>query len=380
MSKPFYAATLVFAAAMITLACGSEAAEPTAPDESSSTVMTAASAGASGSRTVTAQSAGGSATAPPKASATAGTSVPATAGANAAGSGADAATGGSSARDEDAGAPDAPTTPTMREPLSGRMYTITHELVSDAPTFNITRPADLNVTGGLLPVVVWANGGCLRSDFSWAPLFDHWARSGFVVLSLTGTGGPDDLAGMLSSTTKAEHGALIDWVVKANASGPLEGALDIEHIVAAGNSCGGVTALELTAEDKRVAAVFVLSGSSAVGSVNTEVMKAVSVPVGYITGSESEDVAAPNASDDYDAMEEGIPAMLMQRTTGDHITVSTDAMILPQNAEIALSWMDLALYGTKQALDTLTATDKVCASCTPAVWKLKAKHLETLVK
>lgn len=142
----------------------------------------------------------------------------------------------------------------------------------------------------------------------------------------------------------------------------------------------GGTALELTAKDKRIAAVFVLSGSSAVGSVNTQVMQAISVPVGYITGSESEDVAAPNASDDYDAMPDGIAALLVQRTMGDHITVSTDAMILPQNAEIALNWMDLALYGTKQALDTLTATDKVCLTCTPGVWNIKAKHLETLVK
>jgi hypothetical protein len=55
----------------------------------------------------------------------------------------------------------------------------------------------------------------------------------------------------------------------------------------------------------------------------------------------------------------------MMRTSGDHITVSTDAMILPENAEIALNWLDLALYGTKQALDTLTAPDRVCGSCTP---------------
>lgn len=383
-THPLYVAMFVS-----TLACGSEAAEPAAIDNGSSAETTGTktatqpqtNAGAAGSlRGVTSQTAGTTATKPPattQSAAAAGQTS--TAGAGAAGAGA-AADSGSSASTEDAGAPDAPEMPTNREPLSGRSYPITQEFVDEAPTFNVTRPTDLAVTGEKLPVVVWANGGCLRSDFSWSPLFEHWAHAGFVVLSITGTGGPDDLAGMLGSTTKTEHGALIDWVEKANASGPLAGALDLDHIVAAGNSCGGVTALELTAEDKRVAAVFVLSGSSAVGSVNTEVMRAISVPVGYITGSESEDVAAPNASDDYDAMPDGIAALLVQRTMGDHITVSTDAMILPQNAEIALNWMDLALYGTKQALDTLTATDKVCASCTPGVWNIKAKHLETLVK
>src|SRR6185312_470169 len=156
------------------------------------------------------------------------------------------------------------------------------------------------------------------------------------------------------------------------------GKLDLDRIVASGNSCGGVTSLELAAEDKRVAAVFVLSGSSAVGSVNKEVMAAIDVPVGYVTGNPSEDVAAPNASDDYDAMKEGLPGMLVQRKMGDHITVSTDEKILPEDAEIALNWLDLALYGTKAAHDMLTSP-KICENCTPDTWTFKAKNLETLI-
>jgi hypothetical protein len=64
---------------------------------------------------------------------------------------------------------------------------------------------------------------------------------------------------------------------------------------------------------------------------------------------------------------------------GDHITVSTDEKILPEDAEIALNWMDLALYGTKQAFDMLTSP-KVCEHCTPDAWNFKAKNLESLVK
>lgn len=259
------------------------------------------------------------------------------------------------------------------------MYPTTTEKVADAPTFKITRPMDLHVGETKRPVIVWANGGCLRSDFTWSPLFERWASAGFVVLALTGTGSDDDIAGMLAMTTKKEHGELVDWVEKANASGPYAGTLDLERIVAAGNSCGGVTSLELTAEDKRVAAVFVLSGSSAVGSVNKEVMQAIDVPVGYVTGNPSEDVAAPNASDDYDAMKDGLPAMLVQRKMGDHITVSTDEKILPQDAEIALNWLDLALYGTQQAFDMLTSP-KVCENCTPDTWSFKAKNLDRLIK
>lgn len=259
------------------------------------------------------------------------------------------------------------------------MYPTTQEKVSDEPIFNITRPMDLDAPGHPLPVVAWANGGCFRSDFTWNPLFERWAGAGFVVLSLTGTGSQDDLASMLGTTTDAEHIALIDWIVAANESGPYAGKLDLERIVLSGNSCGGVTALQSAAKDKRPAAVFVLSGSSAVGSVDTSVMAAITIPVGYVTGNESEDVAAPNAADDYEAMSEGIPAMLVQRTSGDHITVSTDEKILPEDAEIALNWMDLALYGNKQAHAALTSPD-VCDNCTPGVWKLTAKNLDKLVQ
>ena len=54
-------------------------------------------------------------------------------------------------------------------------------------------------------------------------------------------------------------------------------------------------------------------------------------------------------------------------------------MILKENAEIALNWLDLVLYGTKQAHDVLTSPE-VCEKCTRGTWKVKAKHLETLTK
>lgn len=53
-------------------------------------------------------------------------------------------------------------------------------------------------------------------------------------------------------------------------------------------------------------------------------------------------------------------------------------MILPEVAETALNWMDLTLYGTKEA--AALRSPNVCAKCTPGVWKLKSKNLEKLQK
>jgi hypothetical protein len=226
-----------------------------------------------------------------------------------------------------------------------------------------------------LPVIVWANGGCFRADFAWATLFNRWAAGGFVVLALSES--PSD--GVLGQTTAEDQGKLIDWTLAQAemAGGAYAGKLDTSRIVAAGNSCGGVTALNLTAVDDRVAAVFVLSGSSAIGAADEDVMSAITVPVGFVVGSPEEDIASPNANMDYDLLPEGVPGMVVSRKTGDHVLVSTDEGVLKQEAEIALNWMDLALYGTPEAAEALTSPN-VCAICEPGTWTLKSKNLEKL--
>jgi hypothetical protein len=102
------------------------------------------------------------------------------------------------------------------------------------------------------------------------------------------------------------------------------------------------------------------------------------VPVGYVVGGR-DDIAGANASADYDALKAEIPAMIVSRSTGDHVTVSTDMAVLDDVAEIALNWIDLALYGTKQAAEALTAAN-VCSICDAGMWKLKSKNLEKLQK
>jgi hypothetical protein len=257
------------------------------------------------------------------------------------------------------------------------MLPITAEYHAEAPRFNLTRPEKLD-EGGPFPVIVWANGGCFRSDFTWNPLFERWAKGGFVVLHLTGSDDMDDIVSMLQTSTKDEHKALIDWVEAQNKSGMYAGKLDMKRIVVAGNSCGGVTALQVAAEEERLAAIFVLSGSSSVGGTDTAVMKKVKVPLGFIVGG-SEDIAGANATGDYNALNEGIPAMIVNRRVGDHQTVSTDPMIAPEVAEIALNWMDLAVNGTKAALDALNSANH-CDKCTPGDWMIKSKNLEKLQK
>jgi hypothetical protein len=174
--------------------------------------------------------------------------------------------------------------------------------------------------------------------------------------------------------------ACIDWAVEQaeDDDSAYFGKLATDHIVAAGNSCGGVTTLGLTARDARVSAAFVLSGSSGFGAANREVIDRIQVPVGYIVGGAT-DVAGANATSDYDALPDGVPAAIVSRFEGDHRTVSTDPGILADEAEISLSWLELTVFGSRTAHAALSSAT-VCKDCEPGHYTLKAKHLETLLK
>lgn len=254
-------------------------------------------------------------------------------------------------------------------------YAIIEENPNAEPWFDVFRPLDLtavvNESGQLLPVIVWANGGCLRSNFTWQPLFKRWAAQGYVVLAMAEEPG----RGALGTSNVQDHGALINWALTQS---PYADMMDGDRVVAAGNSCGGVTALGLAAVDERVAAVFVLSGSSAIGSTSESIMQAIDVPVGYVTGGPT-DIAGGPARSDFDALPTDASAMLVQRVSGGHVTVSTTVAILEEVADIALNWMNLALDGDEASYLDLTS-ETLCATCTPGDWGLIEKNMERLVE
>jgi dienelactone hydrolase len=247
----------------------------------------------------------------------------------------------------------------------------TVEPADDLPGYNVYRPTDLTAAGGPLPIVAWANGGCVRHDETWKPLLEQFAAAGLFVVAITAP--PDREVTMEDRTTAADQATAIDWAVEQNAKagGAFARMLDTERVVAAGNSCGGITSLALAGMDPRVRAVFVLSGSS-VGPTATreqaaEVMDKVKVPVGFAVGGE-EDLANPQARQDYDLLADGIPAYVASRATGDHITVSTDVEILGEVAEIAVNWIAFAVSGDEEARDALIHRP-------PDQWAVQVKSL-----
>lgn len=171
----------------------------------------------------------------------------------------------------------------------------------------------------------------------------------------------------------------MDWAVAETmkTDSAYAGKLDPDRIIAAGNSCGGVTAMELAAQDTRVRSVFVLSGSSALGASDEEILEAISVPVAVVVGNPDEDIAAPNALMDYELLPMNVPAMVVSRSSGDHPTVSTDVNISGDVADIALNWFDFSLFGLQDATNKLTSS-VVCDKCESSVWSVKSKNFDAL--
>ncbi len=256
------------------------------------------------------------------------------------------------------------------------------------PGYNIYRPANLNDIDRPMPVIVWANGGCVRHDSTWVTLFEKWAGAGYLVAAITALpeaaeadAGASPPSGMMARSSATDQALAIDWASEQNrlAGGPFSGKLDLDRVVAAGNSCGGITSLALASQDDRVASVFVLSGSSvgpgAPREQAAEIMEKIHAPVALVVGG-PEDVATAAAELDFELLPEGVPGYVAKRAEADHRVVSTDPAILEEVAEIGIHWFELSLHGDAAARQALTT--KPCVHCADGLWTPMAKHLDSL--
>jgi dienelactone hydrolase len=258
---------------------------------------------------------------------------------------------------------------------------VTKEAAANLPGYNVYRPAKPGRRA--MPVIAWANGGCVRSDGTWTSLFERWAREGYFVITITQPPGAPPLTAATAMApgvrfTADDQAAAISWAIKENDTrgGPWYRHLDTRRIVAAGNSCGGITSLALASRHLPLKSVFVLSGSSIGPGQKVEasqaIMSQVTVPVMFVVGGE-EDMARVPANMDYDQLPAGGAAVVAMRSAGDHRTVSTDAAILRDVGEISVNWLKATLYNDRAARKAVTTT--LCAGCDARTWTVKSKNL-----
>ena len=233
----------------------------------------------------------------------------------------------------------------------------------------IFAPQDLSPFGkkNPLPVLVWGNGACTNSPWEHYLFLNEIASHGFLVIA-TGYIPMDDKPYRGPMSTSAQQIESIDWAIAQNADkdSPYYGRIDVEHIAAAGMSCGGLQTLD-NATDPRLSTIMIcnsglfINPGTAVPNMpmpNKERLQEITVPVIYILGG-PEDIAYENGMDDFHRLVK-VPAFAANYPVGHGGTYRQ-----PHGGEFtvpALAWLQWQLKGDKEAAKLFVGADPALAN------------------
>ena len=174
------------------------------------------------------------------------------------------------------------------------------EYKTEASLANHTIYAPKSPPPGLLPIIVWGNGGCMASGLSFQNFLTEIASHGYVILANGNPGSSSKSSGLLSTLNSMLSGgtkatmlnAAIDWAEK-NPTGRY-GSLDLSRIAAAGQSCGGLEAYSASYADSRIKQT-ILFNSGVIDSSKKKLLAGLKAPVAYFLGGPT-DIAYLNVS------------------------------------------------------------------------------------
>jgi dienelactone hydrolase len=312
-------------------------------------------------------------------------------------------------------------------------------VVSDSSlaTHAIYRPQDLSRFGEMkkLPIVVWGNGGCANSSQEHQNFLSEIASRGYLVVAIgplqeagQGRRGGGGMGG--GRTTGSQLTEAMDWAIaqSKNKDSIYFGKVDTTKIAAAGMSCGGLQALEIS-PDPRVSTTIVCNsgiiggggdgarrgppvaevgptlaegdaksgtapaageaprgdGAIAAGrgarggrrggggmpgmpALGKDLLAKLHAPVLYLLGGSS-DIAYENGMDDYRRIEK-LPAFVANMDVGHGGTYGR-----PHGGEfatVAAAWLDWQLKGDKEAAKMFTGDYTLSKSTT---WKVEKKNI-----
>jgi len=244
----------------------------------------------------------------------------------------------------------------------------------------IFAPQDLAPFGkkNPLPVLVWGNGACTNSPWEHYKLLNEIASHGFLVIA-TGYIPMEEKPFRGPMSTSAQQIESIDWAIAQNAdkNSPYYGRIDVDHIAAAGMSCGGLQTLD-NATDPRLKTIMIcnsglfINPGTAVPNMPMpakERLQEITVPVIYILGG-PEDIAYENGMDDFHRLVK-VPAFAANYPVGHGGTYRQDhggEFTVP-----ALAWLQWQLKGDKEAAKLFQGAD--CGLANREGWTVEKNGL-----
>ncbi len=244
----------------------------------------------------------------------------------------------------------------------------------------IFAPQDLAPFGkkNPLPVLVWGNGACTNSPWEHYKFLNEIASHGFLVIA-TGYIPMEEKPFRGPMSTSAQQIESIDWAIAQNAdkNSPYYGRIDVEHIAAAGMSCGGLQTLD-NATDPRLKTIMIcnsglfINPGTAVPNMPMPAkdrLQEITVPVIYILGG-PEDIAYENGMDDFHRLVK-VPAFAANYPVGHGGTYRQDhggEFTVP-----ALAWLQWQLKGDKEAAKLFQGAD--CGLANREGWTVEKNGL-----
>ena len=244
----------------------------------------------------------------------------------------------------------------------------------------IFAPQDLSPFGkkNLLPVLVWGNGACTNSPWEHYKFLNEIASHGFLVIA-TGYIPMEEEPYRGPMSTSAQQIESIDWAIAQNANkeSPYYGRIDVEHIAAAGMSCGGLQTLD-NATDPRLTTIMIcnsglfINPGTAVPNMPMpakERLQEIEVPVIYILGG-PEDIAYENGMDDFHRLVK-VPAFAANYPVGHGGTYRQEhggEFTVP-----ALAWLQWQLKGDQEAAKLFQGDD--CGLANREGWTVEKNDL-----
>jgi hypothetical protein len=254
-------------------------------------------------------------------------------------------------------------------------YAAISEVDPALPTHTIFRPSNLDGLGNVrLPVLAFANGGCANSPRGFEPFLAEIASHGFLVIAI-GTNPPQQ-----GQTSYKQMWQAIDWATAQNTlqGGKYKGKLDLSKVAVAGQSCGGLQAIEASV-DPRVTTTMVCNSGVLNAlperpfmpvDINKEALQKLHAPALYLIGGPS-DMAYPNAMDDYARIGK-VPVFMLNHDVGHGGTY-----MQPNGGEfgkVAVAWLKWQLKDDPAAQKMFAGAD--CGFCTNNVWKMQVKNFK----
>ncbi len=221
--------------------------------------------------------------------------------------------------------------------------------------FVIYHPRDMahaHARCGDLPLLMWANGGCMDSSAGYERMLTEIASHGYVVMAI---GEMEDSVDSRKQnhTESSELKRGLDWMLRQNRTKGSDYYMNIDttRIAAAGHSCGGAQVL-YNAADRRLTTCIIMNagmGDMEMAGASRSSLPLLHTPTLYVTGGES-DVAYQNAGKDYmriahvpvawaDHPASGHGGTYRQQYGGDYARLVTD-------------WLDWQLKGQTDRAET----------------------------